>query len=568
MSTIASLVAEIGLDLGPLKKGMAEAKGEATSGGGIFSGLGDTLGKVGGIAAAGAAAGIAALGVGLKACIDQANEAALANAQLNAVIKSTHGVAGVTSQAAQDLASSMSRVTMFDDQATEGAEAMLLTFTSIHKDVFPAATKTALDMSQALGQGLKESSIQLGKALNDPIHGITALQRVGVTFTQQQKDQIAAMVQAGNVAGAQKVILAELNREFGGSAEAAGKTLPGKLAIMGHAFDQAKESIGNLFIPILTRLLTAVQPLLSALGDWLPKAVATVSGILNGNGSPAFANLGHIFQTQVLPLLQQLGQHLQAELIPALMHLATFVQANVLPALLAFAGFILANVVPVLLKLADFVVKNVIPVIAQLVAWFVKNVVPILRTLWQVISDDVLPALESIWKNISQNLIPAIQNLWNKISPLLLPVLHAVGDVLKNVVGPALNIVIGIVSHLIDVITTIISKIGDFLGLLGQVKDAVGGALGHVGDFAHNLHIPGFATGGVTPYTGVFDVGENGKERVILPQGTTIIPHDKLAAASAGNSSGGNTYHNYFYGTSTTAQDVVAELEWQRVIHG
>src|SRR6185312_8415147 len=275
MSTIASLVAEIGLDLGPLKKGMAEAKGEATSGGGVFSGLGGVLGKVGGIAAAGAAAGIAALGFGLKACIDQANQAAAANAQLNAVIKSTGGVAGVTSQHAQDLASSLGKVTMFDDQATEGAESMLLTFTNIGKGggVFDMATKTALDMSQALGQDLKSSSIQLGKALNDPIRGITALQRVGVTFTQQQKDQIAAMVQAGNVAGAQKLILGELNREFGGSAEAAGKTLPGQLAIMGHAFDNAKEKIGGVFIPILTKILTAVQPLLSAFGTWLPGAM-------------------------------------------------------------------------------------------------------------------------------------------------------------------------------------------------------------------------------------------------------------------------------------------------------
>src|SRR6185312_3275001 len=395
----------------------------------------------------------AALGFGLKACIDQANQAAAANAQLNAVIKSTGGVAGVTSQHAQDLASSLGKVTMFDDQATEGAESMLLTFTNIGKGggVFDMATKTALDMSQALGQDLKSSSIQLGKALNDPIRGITALQRVGVTFTQQQKDQIAAMVQAGNVAGAQKLILGELNREFGGSAEAAGKTLPGQLAIMGHAFDNAKEKIGGVFIPILTKILTAVQPLLSAFGTWLPGAMDKLSSILNSSGSPAFANLVKIFQAQVLPLLIQLGQHLQAELIPALMHLAQFVQTNVLPALVSLAGFLLANVIPVLLRLADFIVKNVIPVVAQLVAWFVKSVVPILRTLWEVIQGQVIPALESIWKNISGNLIPAIQKLWDKLSPILIPVLHTVGDTLKNVVGPALNIVIGIVSHMIDI---------------------------------------------------------------------------------------------------------------------
>lgn len=99
---------------------------------------------------------------------------------------------------------------------------MLLTFTNIGKDVFPDATSTMLDMATAMNGGLtpsaeqlKGTSIQLGKALNDPISGISALSKVGVTFTEQQKKQIEAMVQAGDAAGAQKLILAELGREFG-----------------------------------------------------------------------------------------------------------------------------------------------------------------------------------------------------------------------------------------------------------------------------------------------------------------------------------------------------------------
>ncbi|MEO7836977.1 MAG: hypothetical protein ABIS21_04990, partial [Acidimicrobiales bacterium] len=108
---------------------------------------------------------------------------------------------------------------------------MLLTFTNIRNtagkgnDVFTQATKTLLDMSVALGTDASTSAIQLGKALNDPIAGIGALSRVGVTFTAQQKAVIKSLVDTGDVAGAQKVILAELNREFGGSAQAAGDAL-------------------------------------------------------------------------------------------------------------------------------------------------------------------------------------------------------------------------------------------------------------------------------------------------------------------------------------------------------
>ena len=64
--------------------------------------------------------------------------------QLNAVLKSTAGVAGVTAQAADDLAKSLEGVTNFDDEAVLSAENLLLTFTKIGKDIFPQTTETVL----------------------------------------------------------------------------------------------------------------------------------------------------------------------------------------------------------------------------------------------------------------------------------------------------------------------------------------------------------------------------------------------------------------------------------------
>src|SRR5262249_48162283 len=91
--------------------------------------------------------------------------------------------------------------------------------------------------------------------LNDPINGVTALQRVGVTFTDQQKEQIKVMVESGHTMDAQKVILKELNTEFGNSARAYGETLPGKLAIFHTAMDNIAETIGGALLPLLTDLV-------------------------------------------------------------------------------------------------------------------------------------------------------------------------------------------------------------------------------------------------------------------------------------------------------------------------
>src|SRR5690348_10210996 len=176
---------------------------------------------------------------------DETEQAQASMAQTVAVLKSTHDASGETAQAVADLATQYSHLTLFSDDTVQAAENMLLTFTNIGHNIFPQATKTVLDMSQALGQDTKSSAIQLGKALNDPIQGITALQRVGVTFTDSQKALIKSLVDSGNTAGAQKVILQELQREFGGSAEAAGKTFPGQLQILKQSLDDVKQKIGD-----------------------------------------------------------------------------------------------------------------------------------------------------------------------------------------------------------------------------------------------------------------------------------------------------------------------------------
>ena len=207
--------------------------------------------KVGALAAV---AGLAALGKGLISVIKLAGEQEQAEAQLNAVLESTGEAAGLTSKELTDLAASLQEISTFGDEAIIRGEALLLTFTSIGKDVFPAATQTMLDMSTAMGTGLKESAIQLGKALNDPVLGISALSRVGVSFTEDQKNVIKSLVETGDVAGAQTVILNELNKEFGGQAAAAANTMTGSMEQASNAMGDAGEAIGTLLAPAVIKI--------------------------------------------------------------------------------------------------------------------------------------------------------------------------------------------------------------------------------------------------------------------------------------------------------------------------
>lgn len=176
-----------------------------------------------------------------------------AAAQTAQVLKTTGGAAKVTADDVDKLTETLGRKAKVDDDVVRAGTNMLLTFTNIRNevgagnDIFTQANAIALDMSKSLGTDLAGQAIQLGKALNDPIAGISALSRVGVTFTAEQKEQIKTMVESGDVIGAQKVILAELNKEFGGTAEAVAKT-KGPMTDFNLKLDEIKDTIGKKLI--------------------------------------------------------------------------------------------------------------------------------------------------------------------------------------------------------------------------------------------------------------------------------------------------------------------------------
>jgi Prophage tail length tape measure protein len=181
--------------------------------------------------------GIAALGIGLDLTVKSAMDMQEIQAQTAQAIKSTGDASGMSAEQIHSMAESLANVTPYSEEATQGAENILLTFTDIGHNVFPQATQAILDVSQAMHQDLKSSAIQVGKALDDPVKGMSALQRIGVTFTESQKKAVAEMVKTGNIAGAQGVILKELQREFGGCCHrhgvTAGLNRPGKMVRCG-----------------------------------------------------------------------------------------------------------------------------------------------------------------------------------------------------------------------------------------------------------------------------------------------------------------------------------------------
>lgn len=170
-------------------------------------------------------------------------EAEQASAKLDAVLKATGQTAGLTADDIKLLADQLERTTLFDDKELLNAAAVLATFRSVSGDTFEQTIRLAADLSAVFGQDLQSSVTMLGKALEDPVTGLTALRRVGVSFTETQRTTIGQLVESNKLFEAQKEILAGVAIQVQGAADAMGATgLTGSLNLLRDAFENALEA--------------------------------------------------------------------------------------------------------------------------------------------------------------------------------------------------------------------------------------------------------------------------------------------------------------------------------------
>jgi hypothetical protein len=128
--------------------------------------------------------------------------AATANARIEQINESMGLFGDATDKVNKRLieyANVTARATGIDQNQIKLAQAKLLTFKELAMSAdeaggaFDRATQAAIDMGAAGFGDAATNAVQLGKALNDPIKGVTALAKSGVTFTEQEKEKIKVL---------------------------------------------------------------------------------------------------------------------------------------------------------------------------------------------------------------------------------------------------------------------------------------------------------------------------------------------------------------------------------------
>jgi hypothetical protein len=462
------------------------------SGGGLKGILSHMLPIAGGLAIFhGVAGGVRFLADQLEDSVEAAKQYGYIQAQTAAALKSTHDASGQTAQSIADLAEHFSRLTPFSEEATQSAENMLLTFTGISGKTFPAATQATLDMATALHTDATTAALQLGKALNDPATGMARLQREGVTFTKQQMEQAKAMEKAGNLAGAQSIVLQELQREFGGSADAAGKTFGGALQIAQNQLEDVKVKIGTAILPILTQLMSAIAPLIAQFAQWLPGALKVATTWFNANLKPALTELVDVISTKLVPAAITVAQHVGDFISFLQTHQPVF---EALKAALAGAAVVIATLL-----------------VAAFISWATTASAAAVATIAATLPLIVMGAAIGVTILIIKRLIDHFGGLGN--------IMKSLGGIAKSAWASVTGAIKGEANAIIDVINGLIKAINSIHVNIPKIGPIGGGTIGF------NLPtIPHLAAGGTALQGGDALVGENGPEILRLPRGASVLP--------------------------------------------
>ena len=242
-----------------------------------------------GFAAVGATGGVKSFGVALSAALGpiaaittglalvgktitvfsdrQRDVAVLTNGLKNLGLQGTPAL-----DALQASADKLGKTTLFDQEQFTRGYALLTSFKQIGVSSYERVATAAADLAQTTGQDLNSALLQLSKALEDPARRVTDLSRSGTVFTEQQKEQIRVLQESGNILGAQAIILGEIEKQYGGAAEAAGSAgFAGAMDSLGEATRDLMEALGQNLVPMLTQLIKVLSQVIGFVNTLIQK---------------------------------------------------------------------------------------------------------------------------------------------------------------------------------------------------------------------------------------------------------------------------------------------------------
>ncbi len=185
-------------------------------------------------------------------------------------------------QKLQAIASDLGEQTLFNQEDFTKGFALLTSFRAIGQDSFERVATAAADMAATTKQDVNSSLLQLAKALENPVEGMSALSRSGTTFTQVQKDIVKGLVDSNKTLEAQSYILDLVEEQYRGNARAAAVGLAGAQDTLSESIRDFNEVVGQI----------ALEPTIAATNALIDLFKVATSELTEWN--KAFGKLGEL----------------------------------------------------------------------------------------------------------------------------------------------------------------------------------------------------------------------------------------------------------------------------------
>jgi phage-related protein len=452
---------------GPIRIAILADARQATK---TVSTFGDKVGRSAGVATV----GLGLLAAGAVGAARAAEEVASANAKV-ANILGNMGEGAATDRVLK-LAEATEALTGVDDVLIKGAQAKLASFESVAKSAdvaggaFDRATLAAIDLAAAGFGSAEGNAAQLGKALQDPIKGLTALTRSGVSFTAQEKEKIKALTESGKASQAQDLILKAVEKQVGGTAAASAKSSD-KIAA---SFENIAESVGGLLLPILNK----VTPVIQSVTDTLAANPGVILGVA---GAVAVLAGGILVLNGILKavaIVQKAAAIAQVALNVAM-------TANPIGIIIVLVAALVAGLVWFFTqtKLGKAIVTNVWKgiqsAISGVVSWWTGTAIPFLRAGWLAITtifqigkakvtnflNGVLTVIQTVWKYSPLGII--VSN-WGRIIAFVKGIPGRVSSALGSLAGRLVSAGLSIINGFLSGLRAGFENVKNFVGGIGS----------------------------------------------------------------------------------------------------
>jgi phage-related protein/predicted ATPase len=494
---------------------------------------------LGGAAIGAIYAGARAIQSFAKGSIDAAVEARKADDRIKAIATSM-GVLDTTLGGSTgrilDFASELQNTTGVSDEVIKQGQALLLTFSNIASSageaggMFDRATTAALDLSAAGFGSVEGASKQLGKALQDPIKGLTALGRSGVTFTNAEKEKIKALVESGKTLEAQTIIMKAVETQVGGTA-AATMTAGDRMRV---AFDEFQETVGAAVLPAVEKIqlfiANKVVPALEKFVEYVKANIVPVVAAAFDSVRSAISLITPVF-VSIIQKVIELKPLLIALIVPITAGALAFKLFNAVPGILTKVGVavnalkakVIALNAAILLNPAVAIAAAVVAAFALMAIAFkmvydrskplrdaVSNLVNTFKAIVSVIVNDIVGAFTSgsnamqkagdagasigeIFQKVAdiagKYLAKYIQFVTGYIKVLgsairvLIKIWEVLFKILQMIVGIVKATVIGTFKSLGAIFTFVTDRLGPVGAAFKKVASTIASSFGNIGGF-------------------------------------------------------------------------------------